>query len=150
MILTSSVRSVSGHDTVGIPDDSARALDCAHAAANADRRVDHRFSFLNSDRACRAFPLAYTAGDARIIACLARGLPKVAVTAFRLYIIVRQDDLNEVLRTDANTESASDAFSFVDCRRASVHDLDGRKVTGSFARAAAEASVSALADTVRI
>ena len=89
MILTSSAGSVSGHDTVGIPDDSARALDCAHAAANADRRIDHRFSFLNSDRARRAFPLAYTAGDARIIACLARGLPKVAAAAFRLYIIVR-------------------------------------------------------------
>ena len=141
MVLTSSVRSVSSHNTVGVPDDSERTLDCAHAAANEDRRIDHRFSIRNTDRSGRTFPLAYAAGDARIITCLASGFPEVPVAAFDLYVAVRQYDLYKVLRAGVGTESAAYAFISIYDRRSVSFDLYSCEMTGSDTQTASYAAV---------
>lgn len=141
MYLTSSAWSVSGHHTVGIPDDSARTFDCAHTAADALSRIDHSFVIDHMYGISRAVSLTQPAGNARIDAGFAGCLSCIAVAAFYLYVVIRQYDLYKVLRACFCAETAAYAFVSVDNRRLPLFKLNGREMARGNTQAASYAAV---------
>ena len=146
MDLTSSAWSVGGHHAVGVPNDSTRTFDCAHAAANALFRIDHSFVIDHMYGISRAVSLTQPAGYARIDAGFSSRLSGIAVAAFDLHVVIRQYDLYKVLRACGGAESAAYAFVPVYHRRTPVLKLYGRKMTRGDTQAASYAAVCA-ADT---
>ena len=141
MVLTSSARSFSGHHAVGIPDDSARTFDSAHAAADTLSRIYGSFVIDHMYGIRRAVSLTQPAGYARIDAGFSSRLSGIAVAAFDLYVVIRQYDLYKVLRAGVGTESAAYAFVPVYHRRTPVLKLYGRKMTRGDTQAASYAAV---------
>ena len=141
MVLTSSARSFSGHYAVGIPDDSARTFDSAHAAANALFRIDHSFVIDHMYGISRAVSLTQPAGYARIDAGFSSRLSGIAVAAFDLHVVIRQYDLYKVLRAGVGTESAAYAFISIYDRRSVSFDLYSCEMTGSDTQTASYAAV---------
>ena len=89
MNLTSSAKSVSGHDAVGISYNAARTFYRAHSAANAYCRVYNRSSVFDMYSFGRAYPFTDPAGDTGIAASLTCSLSEIPVAALRLDVIVR-------------------------------------------------------------